>query len=162
MQLVSAFLAYPFLINHLLYESLVPLAFVVGHPSFDLFFFGLGRNLPHLLVRQQLKAFLKIHEERRLPTLHPTPTSLAFAFRGHMASTSATHVTRTVEWRTPFLYLFFFRGVDHVHALGHGHGHVFGVVGRVADLGWTFGWRCGAQKVALPLLRRLWSQYWYA
>ena len=107
MQLVSAFLAYPFLINHLLYESLVPLAFVVGHPSFDLFFFGLGRNLPHLLVRQQLKAFLKIHEERRLPTLHPTPTSLAFAFRGHMASTSATHVTRTVEWRTPFLYLFF-------------------------------------------------------
>ena len=31
------------------------LAFVVGHPSFHLFFFGLGRNLPHLLVCQQLK-----------------------------------------------------------------------------------------------------------
>ena len=57
---------------------------------------------------------------------------------------------------------FFFTGVDHVHVLGHDHGHVLGVVGRVADLGWKFGWRCGAQKVALPLLRRPWSQYWYA
>ena len=43
----------------------------------------------------------------------------------------------------------FFTGVHHVHALGHGHGHVFGVVGRVADLGWTFRWRCGAQKLKL-------------
>ena len=25
-------------------------------------------------------------------------------------------------------------------------------MGWVADLGWTFGWKCGAQKVALPLL----------
>ena len=59
---------------------------------------------------------------------------------------------------------FFFTSIDHVQALGHGHGHrhVLGVVGRVADLGWTFGWKCGAQKVALPLLRRPWSLYWYA
>ena len=83
----------------------------------------------------------------------------AFPFRGHSALTSATHVTGTVGWMRLFLYLFF-TSVDHVHALGHGH--VPGVVGRVADLGWTFGWRCGAQKVALPLLRRPWSQYWYA
>ena len=33
----------------------------------------------------------------------------AFAFRGHSASTSATHVTGTVGWRKLFLYLFFSR-----------------------------------------------------
>ena len=39
-----------------------------------------------------------------------------------------------------------FTSVDPVHALKHGHGHVLGVVVvvRVADLGWTFGWKCGA------------------
>ena len=57
---------------------------------------------------------------------------------------------------------FFFTSVDPVHALGHGHGLVLGVVVMVADLGWTFGWTCGAQKVVLPLLRRPWSLYWYA
>ena len=40
-------------------------------------------------------------------------------------------------------------------------GHVLGVEGREADLSWTFGWKCGAQKVVLPLFRRLWLLYWY-
>ena len=55
---------------------------------------------------------------------------------------------------------FFFTSVDPVH----GHSHVLGVVVvvMVADLGCTFGWKCGARKVALPLLRRPWSLYWYA
>ena len=59
-------------------------------------------------------------------------------------------------------FIFFFKSVDHVHALGHGH--VLGVVVAVmvAELGWTFGWNCGARKVALPHLRRPWSLYWYA
>ena len=59
-----------------------------------------------------------------------------------------------------FISFFFFTSVDHVH----GHGYVLGVVVvvMVVDLGWTFGWKCGAQKVALPLLRRPWSPYWYA
>ena len=29
-------------------------------------------------------------------------------------------------------------------------------------LGLDFGWRCGARKVALPLLHRTWLLYWYA
>ena len=50
-----------------------------------------------------------------------------------------------------FISFFLFTSVDPVHALGHGNvlGEVVVVV-RVADLGWTFGWTCGAQKVALP------------
>ena len=85
--------------------------------------------------------------------------AFAFAFRSHSASTSATHGTRTVGGRTLFLYLFF-TSVDPVH--GHDHGHGLGVVVMVADLGWTFGWRCVAQKVALLHLRKPCSLYWYA
>ena len=71
-------------------------------------FLGFGRNLPHVLVGQQLKAFFEIHDERCRPTLHFTSTSLAFAFasRAHRASTLATHSTGTVGGRTLFLYLF--------------------------------------------------------
>ena len=50
------------------------LAFIVGHPLFVRLYVGFGRNLPHILVRQQLKAFLDIHDERYCPTLHPTST----------------------------------------------------------------------------------------
>ena len=121
-----------------------------------------------------IAGFANPHNETRRDTPHltlgHTPLSFggfatsgrgafAFSFTGHSASTSATHGTRTVGWMELFLYLFF-TGVDHVHALGHGH--VLGVVGRVADLDWTFGWKCGARKVAVPLLRRPWSLYWYA
>ena len=67
----------------------------------------------------------------------------------------------TVGARTLFLYLFLFTGVDPVRVLDHGRGPVLGVV-AVVDLGWTFGWTCGARKVALPHLRRLWSLYWCA
>ena len=44
-----------------------------------------------------------------------------------------------------------FTGVDPVRVLGHGHGPVLGVVVLV-DLGWTFGWTCGAQKLGRPPL----------
>ena len=81
--------------------------------------------------------------------------AFAFPSRGHRVSTTATHGTRTVGGRTLFLYLFLFTGVDSVRVLGHGHGPVLGVV-AVVDLGWRFGWTCGAQKVALPHLRRPW------
>ena len=73
-------------------------------------------------------------------------------------------VLRRLDGGSCFYIFFMFTSVDPVHALKHGHGHVLGVVVvvRVADLGWTFGWKCGAQKVALPFLRRPWSLYWYA
>ena len=115
------------------------LAFVSGHLSFRSPFFGFRRNLPRVLVCQQLKASLEIHDERRLSTLHPTPTLLAFAFGAstfatHSASTLATHGIGTVGGRQLF-YILFFMSVDPVHALGH----VLGVV-----------------------LRRPWSLSWYA
>ena len=50
------------------------LAFIVGHPLFVRLDVGFGRNLPHILVRQQLEAFFEIHDERCLPTLDPTST----------------------------------------------------------------------------------------
>ena len=50
------------------------LAFIVGHPLFVGLYVGFGRNLPHILVRQQLKASFDIHDERRHPTLDPTST----------------------------------------------------------------------------------------
>ena len=52
--------------------------------------------------------------------------------------------------------------VDPVHGLGHGHGHVLGVVGTVVDLDWMFEWRCDALRVVLLHLRTRWSPYWYA
>ena len=74
--------------------------------------------------------------------------AISFGHRPHIG-------TRTVGGRTLFLYLFLFTGVGPVRVLGHGHGPVLGVV-AVVDLGWTFGWTCGAQRVALPHLRRPW------
>ena len=53
-----------------------------------------------------------------------------------------------------YIFFFLFTGVDPVRVLGHGRGAFLGVV--AVDLGWTFGWTCGAQKVALPHLRRPW------
>ena len=50
--------------------------------------------------------------------------------------------------------------VDHVHAIGHDHGYALGVV-LVVDLDWRFGSRYGAPRVALSLLRKPWSLYWY-
>ena len=79
--------------------------------------------------------------------------AFAFAPRGHRLSTTATHGIWTVGGRTLFLYLFLFTGVDPVRVVGHGP--VLGVV-AVVDLRWRFGWTCGAQKVALPHLRRPW------
>ena len=82
----------------------------------------------------------------------------AFAFPSHRVSTTATHFG-TMEGRSLFLYPFLFTGVgpvrvlDPVHVLGHGL--VLDVVVWV-DLDWRFGWMCGAPKVALPHLRRLW------
>ena len=71
--------------------------------------------------------------------------------------TFATHGYWTVERRPLFLYPFLFTSVDPVRVLGHGRGPVLGVVVWVdLDLGWTFGWTCGARKVALPHLRRPW------
>ena len=67
--------------------------------------------------------------------------------------TFATHGYWTVEGRQLFLYPLF-TSVGPVRVLGHGRGPVLGVV-VLADLGWTFGWMCGAPKVALPHLRRL-------
>ena len=69
--------------------------------------------------------------------LSPGRGAFAFAPRGHTASTSATHGFGTVEGRTLFLYLFF-TVVDHVHGLGHDHGHVLGGVVQGADLDWRF------------------------
>ena len=123
-------------------------------PSFIGHFIGFGTNLPHVLVRQQLKAFFEIHDERCRPTLHFALPSRAFGastLATHRAFTSATHGTKMVGGRTLFLYLFFM-SVDHVHVLGHGH--VLGVV--VVDLGQRFGWRCAAQKVVLPHLHTPW------
>jgi len=60
------------------------------------------------------------------------------------------------------VFISFFTSVDHVRALGHGHGHVVGVVVWRVCLDWRFKSRCGAQRVALRLLGRLWSLYWYA
>ena len=143
------------------------LAFIVGHPLFVRLYVGFGRNLPHILVRQQLKAFLDIHEERCRPTLDPTSTwwsssrgAFPFAPRGHCVSTTTTHFG-TVEGRQLFLYLFFLftKNCDLVHGLDHGP--VLDVVVLV-DLGRTFGWTCDVPKVALPHLRRLWSLYWCA
>ena len=93
-------------------------------------------------------------------TIGHTPWSTscrpAFAFpsRGHRVLTFATHGYWTVEGRPLFLYPLF-TGVGPVRVLGHGHGPVLGVVVWV-DLGWRFGWTCGAPKVALPHLRRPW------
>ena len=63
------------------------------------------------------------------------------------------------RWEEGRCFYIFFTGVDPVRVLGHGP--VLGVV-AVVDLGWTFGWTCGARKVALPHLRRPWSLYWCA
>ena len=45
-------------------------------------------------------------------------------------------------------------GLGPVRVLGHGHGPVLGVVVWV-DLGWRFGWTCGAPRDDHPL-RRPW------
>ena len=63
-------------------------------------------------------------------------------------------------WVRLFLYLFFFYGRLPCVALGHGR--VLGVVLVVVDLDWRFGSRCGAQRVALLLLRKPWALYWCA
>ena len=44
-------------------------------------------------------------------------------------------------------------GLDPVRVLGHGHGPVLGVVVWV-DLGWRFGWTCGAPRDDPPLHTR--------
>ena len=75
------------------------------------------------------------------------PEVIAFRHRPNM-------VLGRLEERHCF-YIFFFTGVDPVHALGHGHGPVLGVV-AVADLDWTFGWTYGVRKVDLPHLRTRW------
>ena len=78
--------------------------------SFLSHFLGFGRNLPHVLVGQQLGACLPIHEKRPYSFLHPAPSSCAFGASRlaiHGAFTSATHDTGTIRGRTLFLYLFF-------------------------------------------------------
>ena len=70
-------------------------------------------------------------------------------------STFATHFG-TIEGRSLFLYPWFTKNYDLVHGLGpvrvlgHGHGPVLGVVVWV-DLGWRFGWTCGAPRDDHPL-----------
>ena len=44
-------------------------------------------------------------------------------------------------------------GLGPVRVLGHGHGPVLGVVVWV-DLGWRFGWTCGAPRDDPPLHTR--------
>ena len=88
------------------------------------------------------------------PRSTPSPGAFAFPSRGHRVLTFATHGYWTVEGRPLFLYPLF-TSVGPVRVLGHGHGPVLGVVVGV-DLDWTFGWTCGAPKVALPHLRRPW------
>ena len=95
-------------------------------------------------------------------TIGHTPWSTscrpAFAFpsRGHRVSTFAWVLDGGKE-ATVFISFFLFTNVGLVRVLGHGHGPVLGVVVWVdLDLGWTFGWTCGARKVALPHLRRPW------
>ena len=72
--------------------------------------------------------------------------AIAFRQRPHMV------LGRWEEGRCFYIF-FLFTGVDPVRVLGHGR--VLGVL-VVVDLGWRFGWTCGAPKVALPHLRRLW------
>ena len=74
--------------------------------------------------------------------------AIAFRQRPHMV------LGRWKEGRCFYIF-FLFMGVDPVRVLGHGHGPVLGAVVLV-DLGWTFGWTCGARRVALPHLRRPW------
>ena len=57
--------------------------------------------------------------------------AIAFRQRPHMV---------LGRWEEGSCFYIFFTGVD----------PVLGVV-AVVDLGWTFGWRCGAWKVALPI-----------
>ena len=91
-----------------------------------------GRDTPHLTIGPRPWSFGGWSTSGR------GAFAFAFASRGHSTSTSATHGSGTVEGRTLFLYLFFtFTVVDHVHVLGHSHGHVLGVV-AVVDLGWRF------------------------
>ena len=72
-------------------------------------FLGFGRtHLPHVLVGQQLDAFLPIHEKRTYASLHFTSTS--FASRSHRVFTTATHGTGTIRGRPLFLSFFFFHG----------------------------------------------------
>ena len=113
-------------------------------------------QLPHVFISQQLDAFLPIHKNRTYASLHCASTSgrgaFAFASGCHRAFTSTTHGTGTTRERPLFLYLFFTDFVHgHGHGLGHAHGHGLGVVGVDP----TFGWRCGAPRVDLPL-RRPW------
>ena len=72
--------------------------------------------------------------------------AIAFRQRPHMV------LGRWEEGRCFYIF-FLFTGVDPVRVLGHGR--FLGVL-VVVDLGWRFGWTCGAPKVALPHLRRLW------
>ena len=84
------------------------------YPSFHSHGLGFGRKLPHILIGQQLEAFLEIHDERHCPTLDSASTWLstsnrgAFTFvsRGHCVSTTTTHFFGTMEKRPLFLYLF--------------------------------------------------------
>ena len=75
--------------------------------------------------------------------------------------TFATHGYWTVEGRPLFLYPWFTKncdlvhGLDHGRVLGHDHGPVLGVVVVWVDLGWRFGWTCGAPRDDHPL-RRPW------
>ena len=67
--------------------------------------------------------------------------------------TFATHGYWTVEGKPLFLYPLF-TSVGPVHVLVRGHGPVLGAVVWV-DLGWRFGWTCGAPRDLDPVLEHL-------
>ena len=68
-------------------------------------------------------------------------------------STFTTHFWDGEREALVFIYYGLVHGLGPVRVLGHGHGPGLGVVVWV-DLGWRFGWTCGAPRDDPPLHTR--------
>ena len=68
---------------------------------------------------------------------------MAFASRSHGVSTFTTHFWDSKRKVPVFIYYDLVHGLDPVRVLGHGPDLVVVVW---VDLGWRFGWTCGAPR----------------